>query len=275
MIVRIRISVVLVITLLVALGSLTVPARAQVVPLELDVPQIAALGIGVLPDYEGSDDYTMGVAPFFRYTFKGSERYLQLRANEVSFNLVNMKNFWLGPVLTYQFARDHVEDSVVKHMEDIDGTVMGGIFADYVIRLSSDPRNRLIIGADWQVDLGGVNNGNKGGVGVRYWFPIAKPIDIFIGGRMEFASGNYMQTYFGVNGEDAARTGLPVYNSAGGAKNYAFMAGATFYLSPAWALAAGFRYSRLLDHASDSPIVDKRGSANQFMGGLGIAYMWQ
>jgi MipA family protein len=37
---------------------------------------------------------------------------------------------------------------------------------------------------------------------------------------------------------------------------------------------AGLKYSRLFDHAGDSPIVDDRGSENQLFGGVGIAYMW-
>lgn len=270
----VHVQLFIVAVLVAVVVSFSTPAPAQLIPLDVDMPQVAGLGVGVLPDYEGSNDYTMGVAPFARYTFKGNERYVQLLANEVTFNVLNLKNFRFGPSLTYQFGRSNVHDSVVKHMEDIDGTVMGGVFADYVIHFRNDLRNRLIFGADFHQDLGGVSNGNRGGASVRYWFPIAKPVDIFVGGRMDFASRNYMHTYFGVNREDALRTGLPTYNAAGGAKNYALMTGATLYLSKSWLLAAGLRYSRLLDHASDSPIVDKRGSANQLIGGVGIGYMW-
>jgi outer membrane scaffolding protein for murein synthesis (MipA/OmpV family) len=33
-------------------------------------------------------------------------------------------------------------------------------------------------------------------------------------------------------------------------------------------------YSRLFGYAADSPIVDQRGSENQFIAGVGIGYMW-
>jgi hypothetical protein len=72
---------------LVMLSSVSVnsamAASAGLIP-ELEVPQVAGVGVGFLPDYEGTDDYTLGIASFFRYTFQKQERYIQLLANELS-----------------------------------------------------------------------------------------------------------------------------------------------------------------------------------------------
>jgi len=65
-----------------------------------NVPTIIGLGVGILPDYSGSDDYTYGVAPFFRYTFQGQERYVQLLANELTVNLLDNDMFHVGPLIT-------------------------------------------------------------------------------------------------------------------------------------------------------------------------------
>ena len=40
-----------------------------------------------------------------------------------------------------------------------------------------------------------------------------------------------------------------------------------------WALGAGMAYTQLASEPAHSPIV-QRGSRNQFIGGLGIAYIW-
>jgi outer membrane protein len=49
---------------------------------------------------------------------------------------------------------------------------------------------------------------------------------------------------------------------------------AIFSFSEKWHVAGGVIYSRLLGDAADSPIVDNRGSEDQFFAGIGIAYAW-
>ena len=248
---------------------------AGLVPLELEVPTVAGVAVGFLPDYEGSDDYTIGIAPFFRYTFQKQERYIQLLANELSANLLNNPNLRLGPVLSYHFGRNHqIDDRQVKRMTEIDGSLLGGVFADYVFRLSQNPRHRFIVGGQAQYDLGGENHGWKFSGSARYWHPIATPVDLFLTTQLNFATKDYMDTYFAVDSTDSTRSGLPHYTAGGGAKDFALSTGAIFYLSRSWVTTAGVRYSRLLSHAADSPIVDDRGSENQFFAGVGVAYMW-
>jgi outer membrane protein len=151
---------------------------------------------------------------------------------------------------------------------------MGGVFADYLFRLSKDPRHRFIVGGQAQYDLGGENNGWKFTGSARYWHPVATAVDVFLATQLNFATKDYMDTYFAVDSADSTRSGLPKYTAGGGAKDFALSGGATFYLSRSWVTTAGLKYSRLLNHASDSPIVDQRGSENQLIGGVGVAYMW-
>ena len=47
-----------------------------------------------------------------------------------------------------------------------------------------------------------------------------------------------------------------------------------FHYSENWHIAGGLKYYKLLDDASDSPITDIRGSDNQLIAGLGVAYSW-
>ena len=49
---------------------------------------------------------------------------------------------------------------------------------------------------------------------------------------------------------------------------------AIFSLSPKWHVAGGIIYSKLLEDASDSPVVDERGSSDQLYVGVGVAYAW-
>ena len=270
-----RVALLVLVTLSTVSVNSAFAQGAGLVPVELEVPHIAGVAVGFLPDYEGSDDYSFGIAPAFRYTFQKQERYIQLLANELTANLLNNPNLRLGPVLSYHFGRNNqIDDRQVKRMTEIDGTVMGGVFADYVFRLSQNPRHRFIVGGMGQYDLGGESHGWKFSGSARYWHPIATPVDLFVATALNFATKDYMDTYFGVNSVDSTRSGLPHYTAGGGAKDFVLAGGGTFYLSRSWVTTAGLRYSRLLSHAGDSPIVDDRGSENQFFTGVGIAYMW-
>jgi len=243
-----------------------------------NVPAVLGVGVGMLPDYRGSNDYTIGIAPLFRYTFKGSERYVSLVANELSVNLLNNKAFRLGPVVNYTFGRDDdVGDDQVADMEEIDGTVEAGVFADYAWIDPQNPRNRFLVGITALTDVGGENDGNRVRLSARFWHQVAKPLDIGLVAGLWYADDDWNDTYFGVNEDNVGDSHLPFYTADGGVEEYYFGAVGIFYLSKNWAVTGGVRYSRISGDAEDSPLVDgenAQGSANQLIGGLGVAYLW-
>lgn len=243
--------------------------------LELEqTPAFLGLSVGVVPDYKGSDDKTMGVAPYARYTFEGQQRYVQWFANEVTLNLVDSKQYHFGPVLNYHFGRDDVEDKVVKHMGKIDDTVEVGVFGDIVWVDEANPRNRFIVGATLLQDVGNESDGLRARVSARYWHQIHPALDLHLGGGFLYGTDKYTNHYFGVNADNVGTSGLPAYKAEGGLNEYFLTAGAAVYLSRQWMLGAGVRYGRISGDAADSPIVDQRGSANQVMAGIGLAYIW-
>jgi hypothetical protein len=55
----------------------SVQAQDSFIPVPEDI-NVIALGVGMAPDYEGSDDYQAAIGPTFFLHFKGSERWIQL-----------------------------------------------------------------------------------------------------------------------------------------------------------------------------------------------------
>jgi len=229
----------------------------------------------MFPDYLGSDDFTAGAAPFFRWTFAGQERYLQLIVTELSFNVLNDPSFALGPVLNYRFGRDDgVDDKVVKNMEKIDDTVEAGIFGSYTWRNKANPRHRFITSLEFLSDVGGEHDGWLAMAAARYWYPISRPIDVLVGVGATYGNSDYTDKYFGVSSTDAARTGLSQYKADSGFRDVNAQLAAVFHFSINWHLGAGVKYFNLMDDAADSPIVKDRGSRDQFVYGVGLAYSW-
>lgn len=240
---------------------------------------IIALGVGQTPDYQGSDDYTTGAAPVARYYYSG-ERYIYLLGPQLSVNLVDDEVLQFGPMFMYRFGRDSdVDDDVVKDMVEIDDAVEAGAFvaASYALN-AQDPRERLVFSADVLADVSDTHDGWISTAGVKYWMPLTQAVVAHIGGGFAYASDDYVETYYGVNGADVAlfpSLGGNAYNAEGGLQDYRITAGAVMHLSPDWHLGAGVRYQELQGDAEDSPVVDERGDSAQFIYGLGLGYVWQ
>jgi outer membrane protein len=251
-------------------------SQAQEGPFAIEnVPNVIGVGVGMLPDYVGSDDYMIGGAPFFKITLPKTERYLRLLATDLQVNIINHPVLRLGPALNYRFGRsDGVDDRIISKMEEIDATIEAGAFVGAEIVDKDNPRQRFISQVEFLSDVGGEYKGYNLSLTASYWQPVSKAIDVMIGGGISYADENYMKTYFGVNQEDADNTGLPVYEADAALFMAKVTAGAVLHLSQSWHIALGGQYRPLLSDASDSPVVDDRGSNDQWIAGLGLAYSW-
>ena len=78
---------------------------------------MVGLGVGMAPDYEGSEDST-GVPLFLFQHNYDSGRFFKLNGPNLKVNLLADNQFSLAPVLNYRFERDDVDlaDPVVHHI---------------------------------------------------------------------------------------------------------------------------------------------------------------
>ena len=256
--------------------SIAQAAQAQESPFVINnVPNVVGASVGIIPDYQGSNDYMFGGAPFFRLTYGKSEWYLMLKGVELSANVLNHPWLRLGPVVNYRFGRDdNIEDDVVKKMEEIDDTVEAGLFAGVEFVEGDNPRQRFISSIQFLGDVGNEHGGYTAALVARYWYPVHKAVDVSLGVGGTYADDHYMSTYFGVDQRDADKTGLSVFDAESGVKDVNLSPAVVVHLSMNWHLAVGAKYFRLLDDAQDSPVVDDRGERDQWIAGLGVAYSW-
>ena len=88
-----------------------------------------------------------------------------------------------------------------------------------------------------------------------------------------YASGDYMDTYFGVTGAQAASSaaGLPAFDASSGFKDVHIELGAKVGLTHSLTLMLGGRYGRLVGDAADSPVIE---TADQLSGSVGLTYLF-
>ncbi len=240
-----------------------------------DINNFAGGGIGVVPDYIGSDDYTIGIAPVARIQIGDGERNVRLAITELSVNVLDNEQWSLGPIFNYRLGRDDdVEDDKVKQMREIDDTIEAGVFGGWRWVSKKDPRARLLTTLSVKQDIASEHEGFLIDAGVRYFSPLTRSLVLSLGGNFTYGSSDYMDTYFGVDSRDAAATGLPRFEADGGARDVRFFAGVIQSLSINWHLGAGVGVSQLLGDASDSPVVDDRGDSTQYFAGVAAVYAW-
>jgi outer membrane protein len=253
------------------------PAVAQTTGSAIEVPGVrnfVAAAVGMVPDYLGSNDYTIGAAPAGVIKFGDSDRYVRLIVTDINVNLIDSKTWSFGPALNYRIGRSDVDDNAVDRMRDIDGTVEVGAFGGWTWIGSDDLRHRFSIGTEFLYDVGGEHEGYLISGSVRYFKPVARPLTLTIGAALTYGSGEYMDTYFGVDSGNVGGSGLSAFNADSGLRDIRVPLMAIFSFNENWHVSGGVVYSRLLGDAADSPVVDDRGSKDQLFAGLGIAYSW-
>ena len=230
------------------------------------------LGLGALavPDYEGSDEYEAAPLPIARVQ-KGHQ-YGQLFGLKFTSNLLPHPNFRLGPVVNYRGERDDVENNAVDNMQKVDGAVELGAQVGYDHNLDGGG----VIGAEveWVHDVTDEHDGWLLTPEIHYLRPLGDRWHFNLSASATYASDDYMETYFDVTPADSARSGLSTFSASDGFKDVGVNIAFNYDMTERWDLGIIGGWTRLLNDAEDSPVVDDAGDENQFIGGLYVSYSW-
>ena len=217
------------------------------------------LGVGTVPDYEGSDKNEGTLAPFGRYNW-ASGRYLSLggtanaeRAARLKMNLLTKDSAWeLGPVLQYRAKRDDVDNNKVDKMKQVDAATEAGAFLGW-------KADRLSLSTTYVTDVSDEHSGDVWYLNGYYDIPVNEQFRLMLGAHLTWASDDYMETYFGVDGKDSARSGLPKYKASSGFKDTGLSLIGHYKFNQTWGMAGVVNYSRMLNDAEDSPLPPEAG----------------
>ena len=224
-------------------------------------------GIGFAPDYEGSSDYELVPLPAGEAKFDNGMYIklmgLNLRANLIPTSWVS----WLraGPVYNYRPERDDVDNNKVDKLKQVsDANELGGFIGfEY---------NNWFANLDYLMDMGDAYDGEYAELSGGYNWKFSDAWAFTFGAFTTWADSDYMDTYFGVDANDALRSGLSQYSADDGIKDVGINLGANWKFAQSWNLRGLLKISELVGDADDdSPVVDE-GSETQFFTGLMILY---
>ncbi len=209
-------------------------------------------GLAAAPHYEGADRDRFRLVPFGSITYRDTVR---LGPDGVAVTVLNWDGFSVAPVLGYGGGRQEATDSNLKGLGNIQSAVTAGVILKYQtgpFSLTVTPRDAVTHGDDGFITT----------IAAAYAWQIAPRLKLSIGPTLSVIDGRYAQTYFGIDAQQAARSGKRLYNPDGGVKDVGLAGSLGYAFDSHWVLQTLLSDRELVGDAADSPIVRSKNQAS-------------
>jgi outer membrane scaffolding protein for murein synthesis (MipA/OmpV family) len=234
------------------------------------------------PSYEGSDDYVLDPIPVIQGRVLGIG--INARTAGLAFDVINDPaksiSFSLGPSVRLRSSRAvRIKDPVVADLGKLRRAIeVGGTVGVSFNRLLS-PYDSLSFNVDARWDVNGAHGGMTIAPAVSYLTPLSHGIAVMLSLDAEWGDDKFMNYYYSISPAGSAASGLPTFHASGGWHRVGGMAVVGFDLdgdltNGGFVLGTFGGYSRVLGDAAASPVVSIRGSRDQWIGGLGLGYVF-
>lgn len=220
-------------------------------------------GAIVLPRYSGADSYRVRPAPFIDARY-GDQLFFNPFSG-LGWNAIRTDNLRAGPVLLYAGGRRG--SGALDGTRSVRGGVAAGGFIEYRL-------NGVRLDADLRFPMTGDVNGYRATAGIRHDHRAGRWLTS-IGPTLVYRSASSANSLYGLDQRDAAVLGVDPYRAGSGLTEVRLQGRLTYLFGRDWSLTTVAGVGRLLNDASDSPIVDDLGSANEGYLGLVLAYTFR
>ncbi len=257
-----QISVVAKLTAVILASSaiMTYAARAQDSESRLNevmgagfVVELGGAG-GMYPSYEGADHFRLSGTPIVRL------EYLRL-PNGFQIGGGDGQGWSFRPSVRYVAGRSASDYPELLGLPDVSSSFELGGGVAYRI-------GNIRPFVDLRQGVSG-HSGLVGESGIDLIFLPAQGLTMTVGPRLNFASRDYMDAYFGVTAAGAAASGLPQFSPSGGIRSAGIAATSRFEFNPTWAIEGTATWNRIAGDPAASPIVSL-GSRDQFTAAIGL-----
>ncbi|MBT3514698.1 MAG: MipA/OmpV family protein [Nitrospina sp.] len=147
------------------------------------------------PDYEGSDDLQVQGFPFLDVSWRN--RFFLNFQQGLGMNIIRNKNLTFGTSIGYYGSREEDDNEALTGLGDVGKGIDGRLFVFVPVGLIS-------LTSMYRRDLSGNHDGSVFSVGTLYFKSISPKLRVNLQGRLNFASENFMNTYFEMNISQAA-----------------------------------------------------------------------
>ncbi len=228
-------------------------------------------GVASRPDFEGSDDYEL--APLVSAKIAAGSYVLEALGDDLQLNVSPFERLEFGPALSLRSGRDNeIENETIARMREIDDAVEAGAFAKLSFPSMLRDGDEVSLNIKWLGDVSDTYEGSVATFGISYNVPVTRRFTVGASASTHFASEEYNQTYFGVDAENAALSGLDLYEAGSGIKDAGLTLSGRYMLTDRIGLVGFAGYKAMLGDAADSPIISQQGNDAQIRVGFGLGY---
>jgi len=214
-------------------------------------------GVGVGPNFQGSDKYRLRALPFVVASYG---RFF-VGFGGVGVRLYREAGWNFGALVAVGQGRKEDVDQRLAGLGDVDRTVNLGM---YGVNFTRGFATRAVV----YTDVGGEGHGTLARLDVLRRFRVDDRLGFFAGPGLTWGSRQYTQTFFGVTEEQSARSGFPEFHPGSGVNNWRLTAGTNYRFAPDWRLIGSLSASRLSADAGNSPIVETRAQYLAFVSAI-------
>lgn len=204
-------------------------------------------GAAYLPRYEGAAEYRYRALPLIDYR-RGN---FFVGGQGIGYNLSTVKSWQFGPVVSYRAPRHEDASARLRGLGSISGGADVGAYARWTMQQFS-------LSATVKRSLGGAATGTQASLGAGYGMRLGRRDRLSLGVSVDWADRHIMQAYFGVDGVQSMRSGLPVYAAGAGLRRYGARVSWTHTFNRRWFSMASYNAYRLGNEIADSPVVQRR-----------------
>jgi outer membrane protein len=219
------------------------------------------LGPRYSPDYPGSDDYK--IRPHLSLNVRFGNRF-SANTEGLEYAHFGIQRISFGPLLHLSGRRGPHASPDLEGLGRVKRSPELGVFAKAVwpgqlsLRLSASQ---------------GIARGHEGTLvtlegSAQVFRSAGESVTGYLGASTTWSSAPYARTFFGINGEQSANSGIPAYDPGSSMRDVSVSATLRWVLSGDWTVNGTAEYSRLLDDVAGSPIVKDYGSADQVSVGI-------
>lgn len=207
-----------------------------------------------MPEYPGSDENENRGLPMvsvrYKRFFLGGTPGAGSPAGLGAY-LYEGEAFRLGAVVSMDAIepREESDDPSLLGLGDIDAAIRAGVFASY--RVAS----WLTLRGAGSTDVSDNDQGTTWSFDAEVTYRPTEKLTLSGGPGLVWSSREYMQTFFGIDDEQAARSGRAPYTPEAGVSAVRLSFGAQYAFTHHWFLGARITAAQLQGDATDSPIV--------------------
>lgn len=246
-----------------------------------DDTDTVTIGVGgaYMPSYEGSDNYKVTPAVVVRGRIKGFSFWS--RGKSLYLDLIpesgKSVDFSAGPIAGLRSNRTGgIKDAQVKLLGDLNTAYEVGAFVGVAKTGVTSAYDNIGLRVSYVKDVGNAHESHVITPSIEYGTPLSTRTYVGVGLSAEFVGDGYASYYFDVSPAGSAASGLPVFSAEGGFKSWGVnvlaVQSLTGDLRGGLAVALLGSYTRLRNDFRRSPITSLRGSPNQWLAAIGLAY---